>query len=197
MLGYKYAFVKDKHQQSVWKGKSVILPPIVDHIVQDKDIKRNLSTICHHFKLRDKEGYAFAKTAGSQVFGYDETISQDWVILSQSRFLLHPKRVGYLCNAVIKAISTRTPVIFTKESFEFGYQDYLTPNVDCLIAESPDHAKELSNMSVLEYMRLRDALRETINRIRDMYPTAKEQANKLVEFVYNMDEPNRANKDNT
>lgn len=143
-LGYKYALVKDKAQQENWGiENSIVLPPIFNGFKEPKSFSNGVITIIHNFEDRDKKNYDLCKEYGITNYGFPEnpTWSAD-AILNSTRYLFHPKEIGYLCNVVIKAINVGTPIIFTSKSYEFGYKDYIK---EPLIADSKEQLLDILN----------------------------------------------------
>jgi len=126
-LGYKYALVKDKFQQLDWGiDNSIILPPIFNEFNEPKIITEKVITMIHDFENRDFHNYELCKRYGIKNYGLpDNPTLKDESVLNSTKYLFHPKEIGYLCNAVIKAINVGTPIIFTSKSYEFGYKDYI------------------------------------------------------------------------
>lgn len=126
-LGYKYAFVKDMAQQENWGiENSIVLPPIFNNFNEPKIITNEVISIVHNFKERDLDNYNLCQEYGVKNYGFPDnpTWSAD-AILNSTKYLFHPKEIGYLCNVVIKAINVGTPIIFTTKSYNFGYKDYI------------------------------------------------------------------------
>jgi hypothetical protein len=151
-LGYTRAYTKDKEQTYKWGEGAICLPPLMN--AEPKGYNKDLlvSSIVHNFEERDAKGYAMTKAWGVKNYGFpDNPTWEAESIIEMSRFILHAKHVGYLCNVVIKAISLGTPCIFTPESFTFGYKDYLTPDINCFIVSNKQQLDSVLNMSDYRY----------------------------------------------
>lgn len=71
-------------------------------------------------------------------FGYNTHIGPVGSnILKYSKFLIHIKPWGYVCNNVFHAINFLTPVIFDIDTFYTrGFDEYFTPDVDCKVLDT-------------------------------------------------------------
>lgn len=177
-LGYKYALVKDKEQQLNWGiNDSVILPPVFNDFNEEKIFINEIITMINYFNRRDPINYQLCQHYGIKNYGYpDNPTELDNSILNSTRYLFHPKEIGYLCNVVIKAINVGTPIIFTSRSYEFGYKDYIKYP---LIADTKE---QLDNILASEkiYNDYVDYLKEVKQNILYMQEVAKI---KVVEFL--------------
>jgi hypothetical protein len=165
-LGYTRAFTKDKEQTDKWGEGAICLSPLMK--AEPKGYTKDImvSSIVHNFKERDPKGYAITKDYDVRNYGFPD--NPTWSaesIIEMSRFILHAKHVGYLCNVVIKAISLGTPCIFTPESFAFGYKDYLTPNHDCFIVNTKEEFMNIVNMGEDRYSEVLKNLKETKEKL--------------------------------
>jgi hypothetical protein len=164
-LGYKYAFTKDSAQHQLWGEGSIIVPPIVEDKGNEHNPSIDLATFVHAYQRRDEQGYNFSVKAGAHIFGMDADLKADYDYLPKCKYIIHSKTIGYLCNSVVKAISYRVPVIFSRESFDRGYKDYLTPDYDCFVVDTPNQAKHIINTGT----DIRENLKQTINKIQNQY----------------------------
>jgi hypothetical protein len=165
-LGFTKAYTKDSEQTKNWGEGAICLPPLMN--AEPKGYKKDIAvcSIVHNFRERDPIGYAITKEYGVRNYGFPD--NPTWTaeaIIEMSRFLLHAKHVGYLCNVVIKAISLGTPCIFTPESFTFGYKDYLTPDVDCFIVNNKQEFEAVVHMDDERYSEVIENLKETKEKL--------------------------------
>lgn len=183
--GFTKAFTKDEAQRRAWGDNAVTLPPVVSEWQYDKSVERPTVSLVHFYVERHPDGAKFTREAGCPNYGISQhsTPGDDIELLKTSRFLLHAKEMGYLCNAVIKAISARTPIIFTPGSWQYGYADYLTPGFDCLIVKTPQDAIAASEIPETEYQQMRQNMRETIRKIQATYPSVREAAVAMVKSL--------------
>jgi len=177
-LGYKYALVKDSAQQLNWGiDNSVILPPVFNEFNEDKVFINDIITMVSDFNRRDPINYHLCQQYGIKNYGYPDNPTQfDNAILNSTRYLFHPKEIGYLCNVVIKAINVGTPIIFTSKSYEYGYKDYIKYP---LIADTKDELDNILNCekTYSEYVQY---LKKVKQNILGMQEKAKTE---VVEFL--------------
>jgi hypothetical protein len=180
-LGYKYAFCKDKEQAINWGAGAFILPPVFFDFNEPKNIQRDVCSIVHNWEIRDLKGFNIAKNYGVVNYGFpnNPTWSPESIINS-SKYLFHPKEVGYLCNVVIKAISLGTPVIFTSESFTYGYKDYIASP---LIADTKEQFENIINSETI-YNEQINLYKQYKANIIDMQEASKHNITTFLNQIY-------------
>jgi hypothetical protein len=177
ILGYERYFTKDK-AQSKQVDNSVILPPVVDYIGYNKRPIREMVSLVHYYEKRDPKNYKRTIEAGATLFGHENNPTwEDMEEIKNSKFVLHIKEVGYLCNVTLKAMCLTTPVIFSPESFEYGYQDYFRDGYNCIVTDDIEKALAISDS---DYNALRIGLHTTIREIQSTYTETKRKANEIL-----------------
>ena len=172
-MGYKKAILKDTYQK--WGAESIILPPVFKDIPHSNTFQYEKVALVHHFYDRDPRGCIQTESIGAQVIGYGgEKVEHDFNVLPYTKFLIHFKTIGYLCNAVIKAMNYNVPVIFLEKSYEYGYKDYLTKDFSCKVFETPEQAKDfIDNCTNEEYEALKKGIQSEKDKWRAKYPDIK------------------------
>jgi hypothetical protein len=178
-LGYTNYFTKDK-SQSLQVHSSLILPPVVDFLDYKKRPTTTMVSLVHYYQQRDPKNYKRTIEAGCYVYGYPDNPIEDMPVIQDAKFVLHLKEVGYLCNVTLKAMSLTTPVIFSPESYKYGYQDYFKDGYNCIVTDDLDKALAISDN---EYNKLRMNLYKTIKHIQSSYSKVKEDVAKYIENV--------------
>jgi hypothetical protein len=178
-LGYKHYFAKDKAQAAQVEG-AVILPPVVEYIDYKKQPTTTMVSLVHHYYHRDPKNYQRTLAAGCKVYGYPDNPIQDIPTIQDAKFVLHLKEIGYLCNVCIKAMSLTTPVIFSPESYKYGYQDYFKDGYNCIVTDDIDKAIAMPDA---EYNKLRANLYKTIEELVATYPRVQLEAAKYIERI--------------
>lgn len=180
-MGFKYAFTKDSHHK--WDGDSCVLPPLFkEHEPKEKALKA--CSVIHYYRERDRANFDKVRNLPYAIYGFGHEVNYDIDgTLSQTKFLIHFKEIGYLCNAVIKAMAHGTIPIMTANTFTFGYADYLTPNETCIIAETPDEIEAAINMPETKRKQMSDNLLQSVQEIKATYPTIKEKAKEFINAV--------------
>ena len=134
--GYTRAILKNFEHKIHWLGDGVILPPLVK-LYEPAPINDKLVSIIHFYKQRDEQGYYQALSLGAMVYGQENELGErnDSELFEEGmKALVHIKRCGYLCNAVVKAISYGVPIIMDRGTYDFGYQDILIPSYNMAVA---------------------------------------------------------------
>jgi hypothetical protein len=180
-FGFKYAFTKDSTQQ--WEGESLILPPVFEP--QPPQEKTNDAVcIIHEYKIRQPENYRITKSLGVPIYGHPENHCHNVPeLLAKTKFLVHFKHIGYLCNAVLKAMMNGTIPIFDKKAFTLGYSDYLTPDVSCIVINEPNEVKTILTMSDATREDYIKAINESMAKVIATYPEVKQKAKEFVNGV--------------
>jgi hypothetical protein len=104
-------------------------------------------------------------------------------LLAKTKFLVHFKHIGYLCNAVLKAMMNGTIPIFDRKSFTLGYSDYLTPDVSCIVVNDHDDVKKILTMSDATREDYIKAMNESMAKVMATYPEVKQKAKEFVNAV--------------
>lgn len=167
--GYKYAFTKDEAQRKYFGDNGLTLPPVFQPIPPEQKRTMLACSMIHLLQQRDKPAYQFIKKLGIINYGQPNNPCVDTEKLPTVKFLVHPKTIGYLCNAVIKATNCLTPVIFTEESYRFGYGDFLRPGVSCIVVKNEREARKAMQMSEASYKRMQEEIAASVERVRNSY----------------------------
>lgn len=133
--GYSRAILKNSEHKKHWIGEGIVLPPLVK-LYEPALVNDKLVSIIHFYKQRDEQGYYQALSLGALVYGQGNDLGEkdDSLIFKEGmKALLHIKRCGYLCNAVVKAISHGVPIIMDRGTYDFGYQDILVPGYNMAV----------------------------------------------------------------
>jgi hypothetical protein len=133
--GYKRAILKNQEHKKAWLGEGVILNPLIK-VLEPAPVNDKIVSIIHYYEQRDREGYYQALSLGGLVYGEQSPLgnANDHELFKEGmKALFHVKRCGYLCNAVIKAISYGVPIIMDRGTYDFGYQDILIPNYNMAV----------------------------------------------------------------
>jgi hypothetical protein len=178
-LGYQYYFATDS-AQAAQVHSCVIIPPLVEYIDYKKQPTTTMVSLVHLYEQRDPKNYKRTIDAGCKVYGYPDNPIEDIPTIKDAKFVLHLKEVGYLCNVTLKAMSLTTPVIFSPESYKYGYQDYFKDGYNCIVTDDIDKALAISDT---EYNKLRMNLYKTIKHIQSSYSKVKEDVAKYIENV--------------
>ena len=134
-MGYSRAILKNSEHKKYWMGDGVILPPLVK-LVDPSPVNDKILSIIHFYKQRDEQGYYQALSLGALVYGQENELGEanDIELFEGGmKALVHIKRCGYLCNAVIKGISYGVPIIMDRGTYDFGYQDILIPSYNMAV----------------------------------------------------------------
>lgn len=133
--GYTRAILKNSEHKKHWIGEGVVLPPLVK-LYEPALVNDKLVSIIHFYKQRDEQGYYNALNLGALIYGQGNELGEkdDSLIFKEGmKALVHIKRCGYLCNAVVKAISYGVPIIMDRGTYDFGYQDILVPGYNMAV----------------------------------------------------------------
>lgn len=133
--GYTRAILKNSEHKKHWIGEGVVLPPLVK-LYEPAPVNDKLVSIIHFYKQRDEQGYYNALSLGALIYGQGNDLGEkdDSLIFKEGmKALVHIKRCGYLCNAVVKAISYGVPIIMDIGTYDFGYQDILVPGYNMAV----------------------------------------------------------------
>ena len=182
--GFRYAFTKDEAQRQHFGNNSLTLPPIFPEITVNFARTIPACSMIHLLQQRDRKAAQFIRNLGIVNYGLPDNPCNDIETLGKTKFLVHPKTIGYLCNAVIKAMSTSTPVIFTEESFKYGYQDYLTPDVSCIVVKNEQQARRALMMDDQKYRRMQEQIRASVQRVRNSYDQVRRDTAAFIERVW-------------
>jgi hypothetical protein len=182
--GYRYAFTKDQAQGLSFGGTSLILPPLFEQMQTSEERTTPACSMIHLLEQRDKKALQFIRNLRLTNYGLPHNPCRDVDVLAKTKFLVHPKTIGYLCNAVIKATSLQTPVIFTEESYKFGYQDYLKPDVSCIVVKNEHEANLAMQMSDKQYKRMQEEIAASVQRVRDSYDQIKAETAAFIQNVW-------------
>lgn len=170
-MGFKYAFTKDSHHK--WNGESIVLPPVFKHH-EAKPKTQTACSVIHYYKERDRKNHDMIAPIGYPIYGFGHEVNYDIDgTLAQTKFLIHFKEIGYLCNAVIKAMAHGTIPIMSAATFTYGYADYLTPGKTCIIAETKDQIQDAVNMPESKRKEMADNLLDKVEQIKSTYYEVK------------------------
>jgi len=178
-LGYEYYFATDS-AQAAQVDSCVIIPPLVKYIDYKKQPTTTMVSLVHLYEQRDPTNYRRSIKAGCKVYGLPDNPIQDIPTIQDAKFVLHLKEIGYLCNVCIKAMSLTTPVIFSPESYKYGYQDYFKDGYNCIVTDDIDKAIAMPES---EYNKLRANLYKTIEELVATYPRVQLEAAKYIERI--------------
>ena len=134
-MGFTRAILKNSEHKKNWIGEGVVLPPLVK-IYEPAPVNDKLVSIIHFYRQRDEQGYHSAMNLGALVYGQGNDLGEanDHELFKEGmKALFHVKRCGYLCNAVIKAISYGVPIIMDRGTYDYGYQDILIPKYNMAV----------------------------------------------------------------
>lgn len=182
-MGFKYAFTKDTKQG--WNGEAVVLPPVFKTVQQQKKTDAACSVI-HYYAQREPKNFQKIAPLGYPIYGFGHEVNYDIDgTLAKTKFLIHQKEIGYLCNAVIKAMNHGCIPIMNSATYTYGYEDYLTPNETCIIADSTEQILEAIHMSEQSREQMQHNLYNAVENIKDTYHEASIKAHELIQRVIN------------
>ena len=92
------------------------LPSVLDLPVY-KESGTKVITMVNVYKERFPEEYELAKTITNNIYGLPDNSVNDIEALKDTKWLLHIKRNGFVCNAIIKALACGVPVIVDTETY--------------------------------------------------------------------------------
>jgi len=180
-LGFKYAFTKDTTQK--WDGESIILPPVFEP-QKPQEKTQDAVTIIHYYSQRDYANYQITKNLNIPIYGLDDNPCHDvHRMLAKTKFLVHFKHLGYLCNVVLKSMMNGTIPIMDKKSFELGYSDYLQADVSCIVVNDHDDMKKILTMSDATREDYIKAMNESMAKVMATYPEVKQKAKEFIDAV--------------
>lgn len=119
-----------------------IVPPFIRN--PNEQITDGTGGICGMVVNLDKRNpaqYHWALQAGITIYGTDTPFMDDLQVLRHLRWLWHTKTIGYVCNAVIKALVSGVPVLTNPETVVCGYEKILKDGENCLIRRTPAELK--------------------------------------------------------
>jgi hypothetical protein len=143
--GFKACIAREPIGLKMWPHElKAIMPPYV--ACPDYDRTAGVGEIVgmvHDQDKRDPEGYAWAKKAGILVLGTESPTWDALDVFRTLRWLWHVKTVGYICNAVVKALVCGVPILMNQRTFDLGgYDSFLIPDMHVLIRDTPEELKE-------------------------------------------------------
>jgi hypothetical protein len=187
-FGIKYAICKTANQAEIWGDGSVIVNTICKpepiHNLSNRD---KIVSLIHNWKERDSESFALALQI-KNLQKYGEGADQlghirDIDILNESKFLVHIKKIGYVCNCVIKAISLGVPVITTPDTIYQGYEEILIHNQTALICNDIEEINFAINLSDDRYQQLQNGCLQLREKLTQPDPEQTDNLKKLIELI--------------
>lgn len=158
---FRHAIVHDAVQAAAWGADvaTVVRPLCPPGPVSDAS--GGIIGIANCWRELSPAGFAFAAAMpGAVLYGHGcpAGVAHDHDVLATARFLVHSKRCGYLCNAVVKAVAAGVPVLIDPQTLPLGYAGLLTPGETCLVDTDPVRlAARAEGLSPAEYGRMRRA----------------------------------------
>jgi glycosyltransferase involved in cell wall biosynthesis len=160
--GFRHAVCKTNDQLKVWNDEdSIVVPNICDpQEPPNQENQKDIISLINGYKIRDKNSFSLAKQIpnikmygiGEEQLGWTREIE----VLKTAKFLIHIKNMGYVCNAVIKAIAMGVPVITTESTMRYGYEELLIHNFNAIICKDINGIIEAINTPQDTYIKLRD-----------------------------------------
>jgi hypothetical protein len=162
-MGFTRAILKNSEHKKNWIGEGVVLPPLVN-VYEPAPVNDKVVSIIHFYRQRDEQGYHSAMNLGALVYGQGNDLGEanDHELFKEGmKALFHVKRCGYLCNAVIKAISYGVPIIMDRGTYDFGYQDILIPGYNMAVVGEEYNLDEIRENQLKHRIELHEQTKQS------------------------------------
>lgn len=185
-LGFKNIIAQDSVQEEAWgKNEAVSIPVYIDKIYEPQKRTQLICSIVNEYEKRNYFCYQMNKRLKIPNYGTPDNYHPNIIdLLSSTKFLFHPKNIGYLCNVVLQAMQTLTPVIFTEESYRHGYTDFLTRNENCIVLRNENHLKKVLEMDDLKYQKLQENIALSVKKIQSTYSEGKVKLKNFIQKIW-------------
>lgn len=185
--GVRHAIFKHNNHATEWGEGGFCVPPLCGAQVSDGG--SDIVSLINDWKVRDATSFQFAaQIPGLKMYGSGPGQlgwAQDFEVLRKSRFLVHVKHLGYLCNAVVKAIVMGVPVLTDPETLNYGYDDLLIPGQTCVVSPDIEILKLAARMQDDEYRVLRDNCLALRSRLTAPDPLVRDLVTFMHELIRN------------
>lgn len=138
--GFRACIAKEETVYEKWHTPfRVIVPP---HIGLPKPSRTTgvggIEGLIRDQNQYDPSQYDLTKVAGIKINGTLSPLVNDRALLKDLRWLWHTKSVGYICNAVVKALAYGVPILTNSVTIKNGgYELMLKDGVNCVVRENP------------------------------------------------------------
>lgn len=184
-LGFKFAFVKDTKAKNAWGQNSIVLPPLFSGFNENTNKTDLCCSVIHNYKQRCPAGHEITTSLNIPNYGLPDNPCYDVPsLLNKTKFLVHIKTVGYLCNVVLKAMVALSPIIFTKESYQFGYEDYLKHNENCFIANNKQEITNFLQTDGEKYKNMQENIKKQILKTMSTYDHVKKETISFMKVAF-------------
>ena len=189
--GFHHAVCKTNDQLKVWSNEdSIVVPSICDsQEPANLENQKDIISLINGWKIRDSNSFSLAKQipnikmygVGEDQLGYTREIE----VLKTAKFLIHIKNLGYICNAVIKAIAMGVPVITTESTIRYGYEELLIHNFNTIICKDINEIIEAINIPKDNYIKLRNNCLSMKEKLTVPNPEVSKKLIDMIHKIYN------------
>lgn len=137
--GFKAAIVKEELVFSKWPTDlKAIVPPYIGPRPPRTWGTGGIAGLIRELDRHSPDAVRWAREAQVPIHGSTAPDVNDHELLTTLRWLWHVKELGYICNAVVKALTHGVPILTDQRTIDAGgYGDMLKDGVNCYVRNKP------------------------------------------------------------